>query len=94
MTALAQVYQYWIALSDCDGFRVDAVKHVSVEASRNFCTAIHEYAQSIGKDNFFLTGEITDGGIAPGYVDLFGRNLDACSASSPIPTRFPLLARG
>ncbi len=24
--ALARVYQYWIALSDCDGFRVDAVK--------------------------------------------------------------------
>ena len=75
--ALATVYQYWIALTDCDGFRVDAVKHVSVEASRKFCTAIHEYAQSIGKDNFFLTGEITDGGIAPGYVDFFGRNLDA-----------------
>jgi hypothetical protein len=75
--ALATVYQYWIAVTDCDGFRVDAVKHVSVEASRKFCTAIHEYAQSIGKDNFFLTGEITDGGIAPGYVDVFGRNLDA-----------------
>jgi glycosidase len=77
LMALAQVYQYWIALSDCDGFRADAVKHVSPEASHRFCTAIHQYAESIGKDDFFITGEITDAGIAPGYVDLLGGNLDA-----------------
>ena len=46
--ALARVYQYWIALTDCDGFRADAVKHVSVEASHIFCSAIHQYAESIG----------------------------------------------
>jgi glycosidase len=77
INALARVYQYWIALSDCDGFRADAVKHVSVEASQRFCTAIHEYAEAIGKENFFITGEITDSNIAPGYVDFFGGNLDA-----------------
>jgi glycosidase len=77
ISALARVYQYWIALSDCDGFRADAVKHVSVEASHRFCTAIHEYAETIGKENFFITGEITDSNIAPGYVDFFGGNLDA-----------------
>jgi glycosidase len=69
--ALARVYQYWIALTDCDGFRVDAVKHVSVGQSHKFCSAVHEYAQYIGKDNFFLTGEITDGSLAPDYVDFF-----------------------
>jgi glycosidase len=77
ITALSRVYAYWIALSDCDGFRADAVKHVSPEASQRFCTAIHQYAESIGKDNFFITGEITDAAIAPGYVDLLGGNLDA-----------------
>ncbi|MFN8379431.1 MAG: alpha-amylase family glycosyl hydrolase [Anaerolineae bacterium] len=77
ITALAHVYQYWIALSDCDGFRADAVKHVSAEASQRFCTAIHQYAESIGKENFFITGEITDSTIAPGYIDMFGGNLDA-----------------
>ncbi len=77
INALARVYQYWIALTDCDGFRADAVKHVSAEASHRFCTAIHEYAETIGKENFFITGEITDSAIAPGYVDLFGGNLDA-----------------
>ena len=92
--SLANAYQYWIALTDCDGFRVDAVKHVSVDASRRFCTAIHEYAQSIGKDNFFLTGEITDSNIAPGYVDLFGRNLDAVLGITVYPNRLGDLAKG
>jgi glycosidase len=94
LQALARVYQYWIALSDCDGFRVDAVKHVSVEQSRKFCTAIHEYAQFIGKENFFLTGEITSGDLAPDYVDFFGRNLDAVLGIVAYPNRLAALARG
>jgi len=77
IAALARVYQYWIALSDCDGFRVDAVKHVSPLASRKFCDAIHGFAQSIGKDNFLLVGELTDDSMVRGYLDIFGRNLDA-----------------
>jgi len=78
LSALIRVYQYWIALSDCDGFRVDTVKHVSREASRNFCGAIHEYAESIGKNNFLLIGEVTGGGsMARDYLEIFGRNLDA-----------------
>ncbi len=92
--ALARVYQYWIAISDCDGFRMDAVKHVSVEQSRLFCTAIHEYAQAIGKDNFFLTGEITEGRIAPSYVDFFGRNLDAVLGIVAYPNRLADLVKG
>lgn len=92
--SLARVYQYWIALTDCDGFRVDAVKHVSVTASHIFCSAIHEYAESIGKENFFLTGEITDGSIAPGYVDLFGGNLDAVLGIVEYPNRLGLTVKG
>jgi glycosidase len=92
--ALARVYMYWIALSDCDGFRIDAVKHVSVGQSRKFCTAIHEYAQSIGKENFFLTGEITEGRIAPDYVDFFGRNLDAVLGIVAYPNRLEAMVRG
>lgn len=92
--ALARVYMYWIALSDCDGFRVDAVKHVSVGQSRKFCTLIHEYAQYIGKENFFLTGEITDAVIAPGYVDFFGRNLDAVLGIIAYPNRLADMVKG
>lgn len=78
LAALIRVYQYWIALSDCDGFRIDTVKHVSWDASRHFCGAIHEYAESIGKENFLLLGEVTGGaGMARDYIEVFGRNLDA-----------------
>jgi glycosidase len=78
LSACIRVYQYWIALSDCDGFRIDTVKHVPYEASRNFCGAMHEYAESIGKENFLLLGEVTGGaGMARNYLDVFGRNIDA-----------------
>ena len=94
LKALARVYQYWIALSDCDGFRADAVKHVSAEASSQFCSAIHEYADSIGKENFFITGEITDSSIAPGYIDLFGGNLDAVLGIIAYPNLLSSLVKG
>ena len=78
LSTLARVYQYWIALSDCDGFRIDTVKHTSWEGSRNFCGAIHEYAESIGKENFLLLGEVTGGaGMTRQYLEIFGRNIDA-----------------
>ena len=92
--ALARAYQYWIAVSDSDGFRLDAVKHVSVEQSRKFCTAIHEYAQFIGKENFLLTGEITSGDLAPDYLDFFGRNLDSVLAIVAYPNRLASLVKG
>ena len=94
LKALACVYQYWIALSDCDGFRADAVKHVSAEASSQFCSAIHEYADCIGKENFFITGEITDSSIAPGYIDLFGGNLDAVLGIIAYPNLLSSLVKG
>jgi len=78
LSALIRVYQYWIALSDCDGFRIDTVKHVPWEVSRNFCGAIREYAETIGKENFLLLGEVTGGaGMARNYLEIFGRNIDA-----------------
>ena len=76
--AVINVYKYWIAFSDADGFRIDTVKHASFEVCRNFCGAIHEYAESIGKENFFLIGEVTGGSqMARNYLDIFGRNVDA-----------------
>jgi glycosidase len=78
VSALIRVYQYWIALSDCDGFRIDTVKHPSWEASRNFCGAVREFAESIGKENFLLLGEVTGGAaLTRSYLDIFGRNIDA-----------------
>jgi glycosidase len=78
LTDLAGCYKYWIALSDCDGFRIDTVKHISFEQARNFCGSIKEFAASLGKQNFFLVGEIAGGDHNQDrYLDVLDRNLDA-----------------
>lgn len=78
LSAVINVYQYWIALTDCDGLRIDAVKHVPREASRCFSGAIHEYADAIGKDNFLLLGEVTGGDeMASDYLEILGLDIDA-----------------
>ena len=75
---LADCYKYWIALTDCDGFRIDTLKHVSFEQGRNFCGTIKEFSANIGKANFLLVGEVAGGDFAQDrYLDVLGRNLDA-----------------
>jgi glycosidase len=58
---LCEVFKYWIAYADIDGFRIDTVKHMDIGATRYFVSVIREFTQSIGKENFFLLGEITGG---------------------------------
>ena len=58
LKALIDAYKYWVAVSDIDGYRLDAVKHIEDSSTAIFCSAIREYAQRIGKKNFFLFGEI------------------------------------
>jgi glycosidase len=81
LSYIAECYKYWIALTDCDGFRLDTVKHIAVEEARNFCGAIAEFAEGIGKNNFLLVGEIAGGDFAQDvYLDqlaVLSRNLDA-----------------
>jgi len=78
LTDLAACYKYWIALTDCDGFRIDTLKHVSLEEARNFCGTVKEFAANMGKDNFFLVGEIAGGDYAEDrYLDVLDRNLNA-----------------
>jgi glycosidase len=98
MDALIKVYQYWLALSDCDGFRMDALKHVPRQSSREFSSRIWQYAVSIGKENFLLAGEVTDNDMALGYMNVYGSLvdtalpvcLDICSA----PDQMTELAKG
>ena len=78
LTDLARCYKYWIALTDCDGFRIDTLKHVSLEEARNFCGTIKEFAANLGKSDFFLVGEIAGGDYAQDrYLDVLDRNLNA-----------------
>lgn len=78
LSDLAACYKYWIALTDCDGFRIDTLKHVSLEQARNFCGTIKEFADNLGKRNFLLIGEIAGGDFQQDrYLDVLRRNLDA-----------------
>jgi glycosidase len=58
LRTLIDAYKFWIALADVDGYRLDAIKHVEDSNASIFCSAIREFAQKIGKKNFFLFGEI------------------------------------
>lgn len=78
LNVLARIYQYWIALTDCDGFRIDTLKHVSLEEARNFCGAVREYALDLGKANFLLVGEVAGGSFFEDvYLNSLSRNLSA-----------------
>lgn len=55
---LIKIHCYWIREVDVDGFRLDAVKHMSELAVSRFCSSVREYAYSLGKKNFFLFGEL------------------------------------
>lgn len=90
---LCEVYKYWIAFADIDGFRIDTVKHMDPGATRIFGSEMHEFAQTIGKDNFLLIGEIT-GGRAFAFNNLEITGLDAALGIDEIPDKMEFLAKG
>ena len=92
---LARCYKYWIALTDCDGFRIDTLKHVSLEEGRNFCGAIKEFAANLGKENFFLVGEIAGGDFGQDrYLDVLDRNLNAALDIGEMRLALTAVAKG
>ncbi len=54
-----EVYQDWIDLG-IDGFRIDTVKHVDPAFWEQWSAQVMDYARSIGKDDFFMFGEVFD----------------------------------
>lgn len=46
---------------DIDGFRIDKALQSTVDALGEFSDAMRQCARSVGKDNFFIPGEITGG---------------------------------
>src|SRR5262249_5028087 len=58
LNILIRAYEYLIARFDFDGFRIDTAKHISPPMLETFGNAIREFAQTIGKRNFFTFGEI------------------------------------
>ena len=55
---LTKIHCYWIREADVDGFRLDALKHMGEKSISQFCSHVREYAYKLGKQNFFLFGEL------------------------------------
>src|SRR5919197_1326029 len=93
LLALCQVYKFWMALADVDGFRLDTVKHMDPGAVRFFTSVMHEFAASLGKENFYLIGEIT-GGRERAFNTLEQTGLDAALGIDDIPDKLEYLVKG
>jgi glycosidase len=93
LRALIDVYKYWIAYADLDGFRVDTVKHMDPGAARFFARAIHEFAQVLGKDNFYLIGEIT-GSREHAFYILEITGVDAALGIADVPDKLEYMVKG
>lgn len=50
-----------IKMLDIDGFRLDKATQITVDALGDFAESMRECAREVGKDNFFIPGEITGG---------------------------------
>lgn len=90
---VVQSYRFWIAFADVDGFRVDTVKHMERGATRLMSSAIHEFAQSLGKERFFLVGEIT-GGRRFAFDTLQLTGLDAALGIDDVADKLEFMPKG
>jgi len=93
LQSLFEVYKFWIAYTDIDGYRVDTVKHMDPGATRFFASVIHEFTEKIGKENFYLIGEIT-GGRDLAFTTLETTGMDAALGIDDIPDRLEYLVKG
>lgn len=75
--ALIEVFKYWIRETNIDGFRIDTVKHVEHSFWQEFGPAMRTYAKNLGKDKFFMYGEVFGSGGAATGVYTKGNALDS-----------------
>jgi len=90
---LCEVYKFWIAYADIDGFRIDTVKHMDMGATRFFTTTIHEFTQRIGKTNFYMLGEIT-GGRNNAFETLEHTGIDAALGIDEVQSKMENVVKG
>ncbi len=60
VNGMIDVYQTWIGDLGIDGFRIDTMKHVNDEFWQKFGPEVLAYAKSVGKQEFFMFGEVFD----------------------------------
>jgi glycosidase len=90
---LAEVFKFWLAYADVDGYRIDTVKHMEPGAVRFFANVMHEFAQWLGKERFYLIGEVT-GGRAHAVNILNTTGLDAALGINELPDKLEFLVKG
>lgn len=56
--ALIAAYADLIRRFDVDGFRIDTLMYIEPDFSQSFGNAMREYAEALGKKNFFTFGEV------------------------------------
>ena len=74
---LYMAFKNLIDATDCDGFRVDAIKHIPYDWCRNWAQAIRNHAAWRGKSNFLMFGELFSydtGALASWCRDGYGFN--------------------
>ncbi len=57
------IFKNLIDTFDIDGFRIDTVKHVNIELWQQLAPEVMAYAQSLGKADFSMFGEVFDGDV-------------------------------
>ncbi len=93
LRTLVRCYEYWIARADLDGLRIDTVKHMDPGATRFLASSVHEFAHNLGKENFFLVGEIT--GTRDNAIELMeATGLDAALGLADLPGRLEDAVKG
>ena len=60
LDGMIEIYKTWIGDFGVDGFRIDTMKHVNDEFWQKFGPEVLDYAHSVGKDEFFMFGEVFD----------------------------------
>ncbi len=90
---LIATLKFWIAYADVDGFRIDTVKHMERGATRHLVVELREFSQGLGKENFFLLGEVT-GGRRTAFETLEQTGLDAALGIDEVSDKIEFLAKG
>ncbi len=93
LDVLCEVYKFWMAFADLDGYRVDTVKHMGDGPTRYFASVMHEFAQSIGKENFLLVGEVT-GGRVKAFNTVESTGIDAALGIDDVQDKLEYLIKG
>jgi glycosidase len=57
---MIEIFGQWIEDFELDGFRIDTARHVNPEFWQVFVPAMHARAAAIGKDDFYIFGEVYD----------------------------------